>query len=161
MGIGFTAGGGGVYDYVDNVEPSNPSAGEVWLDTSQDPPAQKVFADVGSGIEPLLTQSDSRLDAKVSEAIVGVPAAIEVVADFVVAENARWRLPSSESTTVKQFTVDGLYENAGDLSVESDFIVNGETQVEAGGTIEVSGDELLGDGLVSGEGTISDAQYTA
>lgn len=41
--------GGGGYDYVSNTEPTDPDYGEMWLDTSINPPTVKVYADLGSG----------------------------------------------------------------------------------------------------------------
>ena len=41
--------GGGGYDYVQNTEPSSPTIGETWLDTSTNAPDEKIYADVGSG----------------------------------------------------------------------------------------------------------------
>lgn len=43
---------GGSYDYVQSSQPSSPSAGDTWLDTSVSPNGEsKVYADFGSGLE--------------------------------------------------------------------------------------------------------------
>jgi len=64
------------YHYVQDTAPSSANAGDVWLDTSQNPPVAKIYADVGNGIEWLQDQSSDRiatnLDAPVSEAGQGV-----------------------------------------------------------------------------------------
>jgi len=40
----------------------------VWLDTSQNPPVAKIYADVGNGLEWLKDQASSRIDIPVSSA---------------------------------------------------------------------------------------------
>lgn len=60
------------YHFVQDTAPTTANAGDVWLDTSQNPPVAKIYADVGSGGSWLQTESDStiseNLDAPVSEA---------------------------------------------------------------------------------------------
>jgi WD40 repeat protein len=56
--------GGGGFDYLQDSAPSNPSIGETWLDTSQDPPISKVYADLGSGGQ----WTTDLLDSPISEA---------------------------------------------------------------------------------------------
>lgn len=41
--------GGSGYDDVQNTAPTSPSVGDTWLDTSNDPPTGKVYADLGGG----------------------------------------------------------------------------------------------------------------
>lgn len=64
------------YHYVQDTAPSSANAGDVWLDTSVNPPVAKIYADVGGGLEWLVDQSSDRiatnLDAKVSNAGQGV-----------------------------------------------------------------------------------------
>lgn len=64
------------YHYVQDTAPTTANAGDVWLDTSQNPPVAKIYADVGTGLEWLQDQSSDRietnLDAPVSEAGQGV-----------------------------------------------------------------------------------------
>jgi len=64
------------YHYVQDTAPSTANAGDVWLDTSQNPPVAKIHADIGNGLEWLVDQSSDRiaqnLDAPVSEAGQGV-----------------------------------------------------------------------------------------
>jgi len=64
------------YHYLQDTAPTTANAGDVWLDTSQNPPVAKIYADVGNGLEWLQDQSSSRietnLDAKVSNVGQGV-----------------------------------------------------------------------------------------
>jgi hypothetical protein len=64
------------YHYVQDTAPTTANAGDVWLDTSVNPPVAKIYADVGNGLEWLQDQSSDRiatnLDAPVSEAGQGV-----------------------------------------------------------------------------------------
>jgi hypothetical protein len=55
---------GGGFDDIQDSAPSNPSIGDTWLDTSQDPPISKVYADLGSGGQ----WTTDLLDGPVSEA---------------------------------------------------------------------------------------------
>lgn len=43
--------GGSGYDNVQNTEPTSPSIGDTWLDTSTDPPTGRIYADLGSGAD--------------------------------------------------------------------------------------------------------------
>jgi hypothetical protein len=64
------------YHHVQDTAPTSANAGDVWLDTSQNPPIAKIYADIGNGLEWLQDQSSDRiatnLDAPVSEAGQGV-----------------------------------------------------------------------------------------
>jgi len=71
------------YHYVQDTAPTTAHAGDVWLDTSQNQPVSKIYADVGNGLEWLVDQSSDRiatnLDAPVSEAGQGVDWASKTV----------------------------------------------------------------------------------
>jgi hypothetical protein len=58
--------GGSGFDYVQNTTPSGADFGESWLDTSTDPPQQKVYADLGSGGQWTVTGSTDEV-AGISE----------------------------------------------------------------------------------------------
>jgi len=50
MPIGF-ASGGGSYDDVQATEPTNPSVGDTWFDTSTEGGTGKIYADLGNGAD--------------------------------------------------------------------------------------------------------------
>lgn len=74
------------YHYVQDTPPASANSGDVWLDTSVNPPVAKIYADVGSGLEWLVDQSSDRiaanLDAPVSEAGQGVDWSTKTVEFF-------------------------------------------------------------------------------
>lgn len=116
-------GEGGGFDFVQSTKPSNPSIGETWLDTSQDPPVAKVFADVGGGgsfqREAVSQTVLDRLDVPVSEAKPSpLPAQIQAINSVSqVDSDSLWNLFAGNNAPVQDVTILGSFDHRGVLEV--------------------------------------------
>lgn len=113
----------GGFDYVQSTQPSNPSIGETWLDTSQDPPVAKVYADVGGGAswqrEEVSQTVVDRLDIPVSEAKPSpLPAQIQAINSVSQLDSdSLWNLFAGKSAPVQDVTILGSFDHRGVLEV--------------------------------------------
>lgn len=147
---------GGGYDDVQDSEPSDPKIGDTWLDTSEDPPISKIYADVGDGDEwvtlPMLEQSDilsdgesfdgGNIDAKISEA-----------------GGVDWsdKSPEYEQGYVENEFEDGFTVSGSGYLISVGFHTRGTGATD--GRLEVDGDEMFSDGVsVLGGVSTSEAQ---
>lgn len=114
---------GGGYDDVQDTQPSNPSIGDTWLDTSSDPPVAKVYADVGGGgswqREDVSQTVFDRLDAPVSEAKPSpLPDQIQAINNVSqLGSDSLWNLFAGNTAPVQDITVLGDFDHRGVLEV--------------------------------------------
>lgn len=86
--------GGSGYDDVQSTQPSNPSIGDTWLDTSTDPPTGKIYADLGGGGQWTIDSADDKIDRVFSSLGSGVTESIGTQSEFKDWEREGFTPPS-------------------------------------------------------------------
>lgn len=80
------------YHYVQDTTPSEANAGDVWLDTSSDPPISKIYADVGNGLEWLQDQSSNRIEQNLDAKVSSAGTTQDTIADGADESEGRWSI---------------------------------------------------------------------
>jgi hypothetical protein len=78
------------YHYVQDTAPSGANAGDVWLDTSVNPPIAKIYADVGNGLEWLQDQSSDRIAQNLDAPVSSAGTTQNTIADGADESEGRW-----------------------------------------------------------------------